>query len=121
MPAPPSLSKLSWHFLNTRLLLVDYIFFLSVSYYFNVLVRLCQHLLPRTSISHQVNAGLLPSVGSFLSSETFASLWPRQDEPFNRFSRNNIGASTPLTAETNASHMISIPLQRDVGPTDNLV
>ncbi|KAG5556110.1 hypothetical protein RHGRI_006660 [Rhododendron griersonianum] len=79
-----------------------------------------QHLLPRTSISHQVNAGLLPSVGSFLSSETFASLWPRQDEPFNRFSRNNIVASTPLTAETNASHMISIPLQRDVGPTDNL-
>ncbi|KAF7116636.1 hypothetical protein RHSIM_RhsimUnG0023100 [Rhododendron simsii] len=79
-----------------------------------------QHLLPRTSISHQVNAGLLPSVGSFLSSETFASLWPRQDEPFNRFSRNDIGASTPLTAETNASHVISIPLQRDVGPTDNL-
>ncbi|KAI8562616.1 hypothetical protein RHMOL_Rhmol03G0048600 [Rhododendron molle] len=79
-----------------------------------------QHLLPRTSISHQVNAGLLPSVGSFLSSETYASLWPRQDEPFNQFSRNNIGASTPLTAETNAPHMISIPLQRDVGPTDNL-
>ncbi|XP_058205500.1 uncharacterized protein LOC131319314 isoform X2 [Rhododendron vialii] len=79
-----------------------------------------QHLLPRTSISHQVNAGLLPSVGSFLSSETFASLWPRQDVPFNRFSQNDIGASTRLTAETNASHAISIPLQRDVGPTDNL-
>lgn len=79
-----------------------------------------QHLLRRTSGSHQFNAGLLPSVTSLLSAETCASLWPRLDEPFNQFSRNDFGASTPLTAETTVSHMASIPLQRDIGPTENL-
>ncbi|KAL7197837.1 hypothetical protein ACSBR2_020372 [Camellia fascicularis] len=79
-----------------------------------------QHLLPRTSVSHQVNVGFLPSFTSFPLTENFASLWPRQDDPINRFSRNDFGASTPITAEINVSHMASIPLQPNVGPTDNL-
>ncbi|XP_028088312.1 uncharacterized protein LOC114288884 [Camellia sinensis] len=80
-----------------------------------------QHLLPRTSVSHQVNVGFLPSFTSFPLTENFASLWPRQDDPINRFSRNDFGASTPITAEISLSHMASIPLQPNVGPTDNLV
>ncbi|PSS01702.1 Protein FAR1-RELATED SEQUENCE like [Actinidia chinensis var. chinensis] len=79
-----------------------------------------QHLLPRTRVSHQVNTDLEPTFTSFPSSEILASLWPRQDEPFNRFVRNDFGASTPLTADTNVSHMASISLQRDVCPADNL-
>ncbi|CAL5431515.1 unnamed protein product [Camellia sinensis] len=79
-----------------------------------------QHLLPRTSVSHQVNVGFLPSFTSFPLTENFASLWPRQDDPINRFSRNDFGASTPITAEISLSHMASIPLQPNVGPTDNL-
>ncbi|KAI7992595.1 hypothetical protein LOK49_LG12G02274 [Camellia lanceoleosa] len=69
-----------------------------------------QHLLPRTSVSHQVNVGFLPSFTSFPLTENFASLWPRQDDPINRFSRNDFGASTSITAEINVSHMASIPL-----------
>ncbi|THG05693.1 hypothetical protein TEA_028292 [Camellia sinensis var. sinensis] len=80
-----------------------------------------KHLLPRTSVSHQVNVGFLPSFTSFPLTENFASLWPRQDDPINRFSRNDFGASTPITAEISLSHMASIPLQPNVGPTDNLV
>ncbi|KAL7225670.1 hypothetical protein ACSBR1_020931 [Camellia fascicularis] len=43
-----------------------------------------------------------------------------QDDPINWFSRNDFGASTPITAEINVSHMALIPLQPNVGPTDNL-
>ncbi|KAL7197840.1 hypothetical protein ACSBR2_020375 [Camellia fascicularis] len=79
------------------------------------------HLLPRTSVSHQVNVGFLPSFTSSPLTENFASLWPWQDDPINRFSRNDFGASAPITAEINVSHMALIPLQPNVGPTDNLV
>ncbi|KAL7225669.1 hypothetical protein ACSBR1_020931 [Camellia fascicularis] len=80
-----------------------------------------QHRLPRTSVSHQVNVGFLPSFTSSPLTENFASLWPWQDDPINWFSRNDFGASTPITAEINVSHMALIPLQPNVGPTDNLV
>ncbi|XP_059668234.1 uncharacterized protein LOC132313473 isoform X2 [Cornus florida] len=73
-----------------------------------------QNLLPRTGFSHQVNAGVLSS------SDISASLWPRQDDPVAHFSRNNLGASPPIIAETNVSRLAPIPLQCDDGPPDNL-
>ncbi|XAR48344.1 hypothetical protein NMG60_11031140 [Bertholletia excelsa] len=81
-----------------------------------------QNLLPRSGVSHQVisGAGLLPSFMSVTSSELFASLWPRQDDPITHSGRNDFGASIPITTETNASHSAQIPLRLDAGPNDNL-
>ncbi|KAM7505170.1 hypothetical protein LguiB_004074 [Lonicera macranthoides] len=77
--------------------------------------------LPRTNTSNLVNAGLSPPpFASFPSAETNASLWPRQDDPLAHFNRNNVGASTPIIAETNVSHFDSIPIQQAVDSQEYL-
>ncbi|XP_052171870.1 uncharacterized protein LOC127787860 [Diospyros lotus] len=65
-----------------------------------------QHPLPRTSVSHLLNADL----PTFPSSDMLASPWPRQDNPI-----------AAITADSSISNMASIPPQCDAGPTDNLV
>ncbi|KAJ7976478.1 Far1-related sequence 3 [Quillaja saponaria] len=78
-----------------------------------------QHLLPRTSISYQVKANVPPSFTPLDSSENLTSLWPREDDIIAGLNHNELGASTPLIADVNASGMAPLSFQPDIGP-DNL-
>ncbi|RVW62740.1 hypothetical protein CK203_060216 [Vitis vinifera] len=55
------------------------------------------------------------------SSETPASLWPRQDDSIAHFNNSDLVSPTPNVVDNNVSCLAPISLQRDVGPLDNLI
>lgn len=79
-----------------------------------------QYLLPRTNFSNPVHASLGPGFTSFSSPEITASLWPRQDDHVAHFNHNNIGASTPIIAETDVSILAPMLLQQEASASNNL-
>ncbi|XP_047311741.1 uncharacterized protein LOC124915123 [Impatiens glandulifera] len=75
-----------------------------------------KNLLPRAEASLHVNEVLL---SSFMSSLSDNILPFRQDNAVNRFINKNMEIPMPIIDETNVTHLASIPLQHDVGPSDD--
>lgn len=92
----------------------------SVSLYC-CLLEFLQYPLPGAHVSYQVKTNVPLSFTPLPSSETPASLWPRQDDSIAHFNNSDLVSPTPNVVDNNVSCLAPISLQRDVGPLDNLV
>ena len=81
-------------------------------------IAFSQRSFPSTSISNQVKEGAPPTFTSLPSSNVFAPLWPRQDDPVDRLNQIDFGASIPISSDNNVSRLASL---LDAGPPENLV
>lgn len=76
-----------------------------------------QQPLSRTRVSYHVRTSV-PS--SFTSSVFSNPLWPHQDDPVTSVNHNDLEASVPVIADTNATPLAPMLLQRDGGPPGNM-
>lgn len=73
------------------------------------------------SNSHVGGVGYDDNKTAVANPELTPLLWPRQDEIIQRFNLNDAGFTSQPILDSKFPHMAPVSLNRDVGPTDNMV